>query len=235
MDCVTSRFYLGESLDPVDELRVENDIRTLSTRLAHFLHIGPNTHQMCIELYDRLQVGATTNQSQTAGEGFTIEGDLAGLAVGIPNHAPATTIVSDAGSRGPDRRSGSQLRDQVEQTMAAAATHVAGRPSIESSRPATRPRRRAFLGADHFSKYCHRFMLGMPARFRANLREGGQLSAVLQGGPLLVNLSHRANLHTAVPGTRCAIFTKERPLYLAGGRLRQFLHKRDEARMCEAR
>lgn len=62
---------------------------------------------MCIEVYDRLQVGATTNQSQTEGEGLfsisieldlhstsfvgrTIEEDLAGLAVRIPNHAPAT-------------------------------------------------------------------------------------------------------------------------------------------------
>ena len=77
MDCVTSRFYLGESLDPVDELRVENNIRTLSTRLAHLLHMDPNTHQMCIKVYDRLQVGATTNQSQTEGEGlFSISFEL---------------------------------------------------------------------------------------------------------------------------------------------------------------
>src|SRR5579862_1864447 len=38
MDCVTSRFDLGESLDPVDEFRVENNICTFSARSASSLH-----------------------------------------------------------------------------------------------------------------------------------------------------------------------------------------------------
>ena len=70
MDCVTSCLDLGESFDPVDEFRVENNIRTFRARSAHLLHSDLDTHLMCIGVYDRLQVNATTIQSQTEGEGF---------------------------------------------------------------------------------------------------------------------------------------------------------------------
>jgi len=38
MNCVTSRVDFGESLDALDEFRVENDIRTLGARFAKLLH-----------------------------------------------------------------------------------------------------------------------------------------------------------------------------------------------------
>jgi hypothetical protein len=48
MNGVTGRFDLGESFDPLDEFRVENNIRAFSTRSAQLLHKNLRTHHMWI-------------------------------------------------------------------------------------------------------------------------------------------------------------------------------------------
>jgi hypothetical protein len=49
MDGVTSRFDLGEPLDPLDEFRVEDNIRAFSSWLTQLLHQNLHTHRMCME------------------------------------------------------------------------------------------------------------------------------------------------------------------------------------------
>jgi len=48
MDGVTSRLDLGEPLDPLDEFRVEDNIRAFSGWLTQLLHQKPHTHRMCM-------------------------------------------------------------------------------------------------------------------------------------------------------------------------------------------
>ena len=67
MDGVTSRFDLGKSFDPLDEFRVENNIRTLGTRSAQLPHRELRAHCMCIVAYNCLQIGATTSDAPAAG------------------------------------------------------------------------------------------------------------------------------------------------------------------------
>ena len=89
MDCVTSRIDIGESLDPLDEFRVENDIRTFGTRPANLLHENLRTHRMCMIVYCRLRVSAMGGEAGVLR--VAVEENLAVIQVcRISNHAPAT-------------------------------------------------------------------------------------------------------------------------------------------------
>src|SRR5450631_801466 len=59
MDRVTSCLDVGESLYPVDEFRVEDDIGTFGARFAHLPHVDSKYTLNVYKVYGRSRVDAT--------------------------------------------------------------------------------------------------------------------------------------------------------------------------------